>query len=110
MLDRSLLRPLLSAYVDGNMPLYELRGRFYSTDIVNKSAAEEDLYHVVSMHLAMYTVGSWSESTLKDAIAWHIARVDGVDVSPVVPMWDQQWLEITASGLAPWPIRNEECF
>jgi hypothetical protein len=103
MLDRSSLRPLLAAYLDGEMSLFDFRGRFYSGDIRLRDDAEDGLYQVISMHLAMYTAGSWPESTLKAAIRW-LSAPEGMNGVLGSPMVDAQWLEIMNSGLAPWPI------
>jgi hypothetical protein len=108
MLDRTQLLPLLDAYLDSSIPLFELRGRFYSGDIRPNDEVEEGLYQAVSMHLAMYTAGTWPEDDLKAAIRWHIGKETGADVHPPIPMFDRQWMDIMASGMAPWPLKVEE--
>jgi hypothetical protein len=69
--------------------------------------SEDGLYESVSMHLAMYTVGTWPESALKEAITWHIAHKNGEEVPQKMPMLDKTWLDIMSSGIAPWPIKLE---
>lgn len=105
MIDRTLLRPLITAHLTGGLPLYEFRGRYYSGQIQPLDSVEDGLYQVISMHLAMYTVGTWPESTLKASIAWHVAKADGEEVPSKTPMWDEQWYSIMESGIAPWPIK-----
>lgn len=102
------LQPLLERYLGGDIPLYQLRGQFYSGSVNLDAQADRDLYQPVSMHLAMFTVGDWPEATLKDAIRWHIDEVNGEAVSAPMPMIDRQWLEIIDSGVAPWPIEVTE--
>lgn len=75
MLDRSMLPPLLAAYIDGDIPLYELRGRFNSGGIQLRNEIEDKLYRVVSMHLAMYTAGTWPEATLPAPSAYCLPLV-----------------------------------
>ena len=104
MHERSQLQSLLSNYLSDDIPLYELRGQFYSDELIATVDTEEALYRAVSMHLAFYTVGDWPESTLKEAIGWHLARRNGEQISPPIPMMDSQWAEIMASGIAPWPV------
>jgi hypothetical protein len=101
----TLVEPLLERYLDGDIPLYELRGSFYSGDVELRDAAEETLYAMVSMHLAMFTAGSWPEQELKDAIAWHVRRRHNPALPGPIPMHDRQWLDIVKSGAAPWPIQ-----
>lgn len=107
MLHRTELHPLLSAYLDGEIPLYELRAHFYSKRLKLEDNSEEGLYQAVSMHLAMYTAGTWPESELKDAIRWHVTKSAGEDVPPGIPMMDEQWISIMRSGNLPWPIKCE---
>lgn len=107
MLDRAQLYPLLDAYLDGELPLYELRGRFYSGDIHINSDVEDGIYRGVSMHMAMFTAGTWSEEELKQAITWHLFRRDGEESAGPIPMLDKQWMDIMSSGMAPWPLKVE---
>jgi hypothetical protein len=44
MLDRTQLLPLLEAYLEGDIPLFQLRGRFYSGDLQLQDEVEEGLY------------------------------------------------------------------
>jgi hypothetical protein len=92
------------------MPLYELRGQFYSAELISQLGDEEELHKSVSMHLAFYSVGSWPESTLKEAIAWHIERENGTGKASPIPMIDSQWVELMDSGIAPWPIKLETTY
>lgn len=102
------LQPLLERYLSGDIPLYELRGQFYSGSVELDDQADQSLYQPVSMHLAMFTAGSWPEAALKDAIRWHIDHVNGIEVTAPMPMIDRQWVEIINSGVAPWPIQSRE--
>jgi hypothetical protein len=52
MLERAQVSPLLDAYLNGDIPLFELRGRFYSGDLQLQDEVEEGIYQSVSMHLA----------------------------------------------------------
>jgi hypothetical protein len=103
----SLLQSMLSSYLDGEIPLNELRGRFYSKEMTSSLTEELSLYTMVSAHLAYYTVGSWPEIELKSAIRWWLDRENGVAVAPPVPMADQQWIEIMNSGIVPWPAKQK---
>ena len=106
MSNRSALYPLLEGYLEGDIPLLQLRGSFYSGDM-EIEPAEEGLYQAVSMHLAMYTVGDWPEDVLRDALRWHLDRYNGRATETPVPMMDRQWVEIMASGIAPWPLKTD---
>ncbi len=105
MTQATLVQPLLERYLGGEIPLFELRAIFYSGDVTTPDEGDETLYTMVSMHLAMYSAGSWPEQTLMDAIAWHVRRRHDKTLTGPIPMHDRQWLEIIASGVAPWPVQ-----
>ena len=55
MQQMTLVQPLLERYLEGEIPLYELRGCFYSGSVETPDEADQTLYAMVSIHLAMFT-------------------------------------------------------